>query len=303
MNSFTAKVNRNKKLVLIFIILSVLNVLIFIYREYFQFNPFKNYKELYLNDSGNWNIEFKKVQASLPEFESEKNKWYAPSSSTETRAIAIGNMIYASFQSKIGSNYIKEEYEGFASEIPVLNSNNIIECGTISNVFTFYCSMEGIKSRNIEIMKPGDHHVLNEFFDDKSNKWRAMDITHGLMDVRDIHLNPLNLIELKNQVNSANSLLIKDEKTGIYDTLNSSGIPGYRFYRENHPLYYYHSGVNQEVVYSISQKIKRYVFPVSWYSIYKDKPYINLPHYFKMLTLFCWALLIPALFIKLRGSK
>lgn len=294
----------NKKIsVAFFLIFTFANILIFLNRDYFLYQPFVDYDSLYLGKNSSpskWNtfasqysesekIETKRITDSL--IGGEKN--------TIIKAFILGSYLHRRFKNQMG----KPTYE-LSSLSPIeqykllcSNVNEKLWCGTFAKIFSYFCFTQDIACRYIEIMQPGDHHVVNECYLPETNEWVMMDLTFNLLLIQSKKGNYLNVVSFKNKIKESDpgeSLLINQPN------LSRNSILSY--YNNNYPLYYYNT-IDTKKVYSFGSKLVRYFLPISWYKIYVDHGKNNILYYSKVAIFLLWLFSCFSFFHALKGLK
>lgn len=160
-------------------------------------------------------------------------------------------------------------------------------CGNFAVMTAFFCFSQGIVTRNIEIMHPGDHHVLNECYVPETETWVMTDATNNLILIKNKNGDYLNLVKFKdsmkrNELTAVRSLPGSTKTTEAIITPSQAPVQ----YTSSDPLYYYLTEGHK--AYKISNKIKRYFFPISWYEIYDSRKHINFSFYLKDIFILLW---------------
>lgn len=151
---------------------------------------------------------------------------------------------------------------------------------------------KGINTRTIEIMFPGDHHVLNECYVPEIGKWVMVDVTTNMILVQ--HQNKfLDLISFEELAAKNEAIYALRSKNNSIEKL--AVIP--HQYLSNAPIYYYQRTA-YKTVFATASKIKRYFLPVSWYNIFDDKKRSNLAFYLKEVFSFLWLILFFVLLFR-----
>jgi hypothetical protein len=161
-------------------------------------------------------------------------------------------------------------------------------CGNFAEIFSFFCWSQGIATRNIEILNPIDHHVLNECYIPALHQWVMVDPTNNLLLVSNEQNVYLNLQTFKGSIKKTQPLtwqVVGDSVRQNKIDMNASYIRNY--YSMDYPSYYYHRIDNQKA-YATSNKIKQYFLPVSWYDIYDNKAKGNAAFYLKLVFILFW---------------
>lgn len=277
---------------------SVLNLVVYFYRDKFAYHKFATASSLTSPHFGKW----RKFVDDLPrEHFAEANdildSLHVDDSTEISKILSIGGMLYGRFHNQTGSPSPQLESKLPLDQFKILSSSDTVHlwCGHFAFMFAFFCWSKGIPCRVVEIMNPGDHHVLNECYLPEVKKWVATDVTN-------------------------NNLLFLDQDTGVYldlaglrspsktmisvlqarDTVVERNLMNIDFYKryfgDKNPIHYYYR-VDPRQVYKTNEKIKRYFFPVSWYEEFNSPTSTNLPFYVKQLLILC-LLISLVLFLK-----
>jgi hypothetical protein len=294
----------NKKIsVTLFLIFTLANILIYLNRDYFLYQPFVDYNSLYKGKNSSpskWNsftskysesekIETKRLTDSI--IGREKN--------TIIKAFILANYLHNRFKNQIG----KPSYElsGLSPigqyKLLCSNANEKLWCGTFAEMFSYFCFIQHIPCRYIEIMQPGDHHVVNECYIPETNEWVMMDLTFNMLLIKSNVGTYLNVVSFKNKIKESASgeSLFKNQTN-----LSRNSILHY--YNNNYPLYYYNT-IEINKVYSFGSKLVRYFLPISWYKIYIDHGKNNILFYSKVAIFLIWLFSCFTFSHALKGMK
>lgn len=276
-----------RTLVYVFTILTVINVLIFLNRQHFEYKPYTPPGELYGYCDDECIEKWEDYMDDFPkeELKSAKNILDTVISPTETNStrqiLLISDFLRRHFSNRGGlpsdSLLAKHPVAQFYSLLE--NNNEKIWCGNWSNIFAYFCWARKIPNRIIEIMKPGDHHVLNECYIREDSAWALVDLTNNIILPRDNEGNYHTVISY-----------IKKENTGNYQS-------GY-------PVYYYNR-YNLKMVYSSASRLKRYITPDPWYQIVdpQNSGPGNLLFYIKIVLFYIWVILAMIFFISVARKR
>lgn len=282
----------------IFTLLTAVNAVLFLYKSHFEYKPYASEQELYAPANGIW----RQYLSDFPSASQQATTWFLDSlfKGNDTAQLAqvnqIGSFLYRQFNDRLGKPVPDQEprspwemYNFFKSD-----SSRKLWCGHLAMMFNYFCLARGIESRMIEIMKPGDHHVVNECYVGALQKWVLVDITYNQLQVKAGSGSPMSLVDFRGMQGTATTLLVH--------TANDSGRvirpdSGYikNYYNSQYPAYYYLT-VNPQQVYKTTEKVKRYVWPVSWYRILAAGQKSNFLFYVKQGLLIAWLLSLLVLF-------
>jgi hypothetical protein len=162
-------------------------------------------------------------------------------------------------------------------------------CGNLAQIFAFLCWSQGINCRIIEIMKPGDHHVLNEIYSPEDGRWVMVDVSFNNLASFDSHDRPVDVVHFRNAIMEGKKIR---SEYGTGDTLGTRWLQpatyaGRHYYQTSFDLYYFHR-VDVAKAYEPAQKFKRYLLPVRWYDIYADNSKGNFLFFIKQMLIFLW---------------
>lgn len=294
-----------KKTAALFIILSLVNLLVFLFRDYFQYQPYASITSLYRRCDQVCMEKWAGFTEDYPSSDLTEAKQLMDSvlANTEPGTLAksqkIARFLVLRFQNQLGTPSAALLRAPPLDQYKMLSASDSLQlwCGNFAQLFSFFCWSEGIACRNIEIMNPGDHHVLNECYLPETGRWVMVDLTNNLLFVRNKKNQLLDLVNFRHQVQ--NGLSVQVERAAGDTVIAGTGglaIPGY--YLADHSLYYYHR-VDNAKIYAAKEKIARYLLPVSWYDIFDDQDRNNYLFYLKELLILLW---ITAGFILLLKS-
>lgn len=299
-------------LLVLFCILSITNITIFLIRDRFTYFPYTSYSSLYGSCKGscinNWKqFIYDYPTGNLPEAKIIADSILHPAPQNKIdKVLKLAGFLHQKFKSRIGKPTASLITAAPLDQYKMLCKNESAElwCGNFANMFAFFCWAEGIPCRIIEIMNPGDHHVINECYISEFNKWVMVDITTNQLLTQTIDNQLLNVLDFKTSLNDSFPLaIIKATGDSVRtDTIISKATYLKTFYKKENPLYYYYR-INNAEVYDPMLKLYRYLFPASWYKIFAEKKHSNFPFYIKQFSIFLWAITGMLLIIaKLKGK-
>lgn len=279
-----------KKIRYLFLILCALNIAVFVFRDSFQYKPFASYADLYGRCSESCIASWKGSAARYSQEEREQGRRILDSmvqkNSRTTVAIAtdIASFLYRQFHAQIGLPDSIMQIAAPLEQYRQLSRNpgRQLWCGNFGTMFFYFCWMADIPCRAIEIVADGDHHIVNEFFDEQTGRWVFADAMSDLCAIKDERGNYLNLVDFIKAVDGPgkrNGLLTGTEGKQVSST----------YYRNSSILYFFHD-FDKEKVYSLPEKLLRYFLPVSWYEVYTTEPGSNSLFYAKLTLFVCWLL-------------
>lgn len=175
-------------------------------------------------------------------------------------------------------------------------------CGTYGAIFLFFCACHHITCRYIESIGGPDHHVINECYIPELKQWIIVDLTHKILNATDEkgkYLNAGDIINMykEDHTEKINVFYLKDSlstSTAMADNIKTEW--GQYLTIKNSLLYYYL--IDLKTIYSTVQKIKRYLFPESWYEIYSENKNSNSLFFIRSSLLIAWIFI--SIFIPLK---
>lgn len=297
-----------KKGLLLLFFVTVVNGLVFLFREKFAFTKYSTYAELYGACDGDCREKWADFLTPYSQTTlAEGRRLLQPlrldtGATTWSKISAIGHHLYERFHRQGGypADIIHRSDAVDAYKILSADTTQKIWCGTYALMFGFFCWTQNITNRVVEIYKPGDHHVANECYLPEEKKWVLVDLTGNILSVfqNGERLNTQDFVSALPTtsktlaVQEAGSLATKPYR--LFDERGS--LPSY--YGPSYPYFYYHD-VHSSAVYHTGEKLKRYVLPVYWYEIFSPRPRGNFLFWLKPVFLALWLLLAGAVLFKL----
>jgi hypothetical protein len=281
---------RKKYIILAFCLITVVNCAIFFYKDDFAFHKIGTYTSLYSSDTSKW----KKFINDYPKQELAQAKILLDSllkiqdQPADHKIVEIGKLLYDRFSKRIEKPSVSLLNASPLNQFKILSSSDSVKlwCGNFAIMMAYFCWSEGIPSRVIEIINPGDHHVVNECFLAGSREWVMVDVTSNhlllLNKSENRYLNLLNVRDslkynLKSFRSKGNAIVIDTIDFNFYN----------RYLGNKCPIYYYYR-VNTSEVYKINEKIKRYFLPDSWYEEVDEGTKANFLFYIKQIFALLW---------------
>ena len=220
--------------------------------------------------------------------------------SDENKLIAIGAWLQDELSRQTG---IKNDS---VNTLPALqqyycfkkNSNFSFDCGNFQAMFSLFCTSVKLPCRNFQnIELPGNNpprgsHVANEIYLKAYNKWVLADPYRNYLLIRKKKV-PLSAAEYLdyNIAGVGDTLSVIKQSGGkvIKDIINPVRFSPDFYFNKNFILHIYKETDLQQI-YSIQEKIKRYLLPVSWYEVYApQQKNSNLLFHVKQLFLLAFA--------------
>lgn len=164
-------------------------------------------------------------------------------------------------------------------------------------MLTFFGWSHNIVSRNVEIMRPGDHHVLNEFYLPELKKWVMVDLTNNILLVqKDGRL--LNTQDFVQSLSQPETVMVLTGDSMVNPLIKIANWPQIRqYYQEKFPFQYYHV-TYPDAVYSPNAKVRRYFLPDSWYEIFTPSSKVAVLFYVKLIFVAIWVVLGSLILVK-----
>ena len=295
LNLFLQPILKKRKLFLLILALSIANAFIFLFRDHFKYIPYATYNQLYGTCNATCIKEWTKIVVSSDTIESKELLTYADTTSL-SKIVFIGKMLYKKFHKQVGIPSAKldslDPFEQY--KLLTKDTSEKLWCGTYARIFAFFCATQNIVCRSIEIMKPGNHHVLNECYIPEKNQWVVIDVIHNVLLAKSKDsLLDLQTFISKNERKEPIQIISVQQDTVINLPLDHSFT---HYYKPEYPFYYYHA-INPGEVYTPIQKMKRYVLPVSWFEVYSPVKRSNVLFHIKQLFLIAWLIVCTALLI------
>lgn len=299
---------KQRKTLLFFIILTLINGIILYYRDSFQYIPQASYKTLYQECNSNCQNKWRAFIKPYPEGELQEAKqisgaWInAEAPTTLAKVQRISNVIHKMFKDRNGV-----PSQSFLNLSPLqqyktlhTNPNEKLWCGVYAQMVAYFCWSQQIPTRYIEIMNPGDHHVVNECYIPELKKWVLVDAMYKLAGIRDLQGNFLNLQEFRSFVKEDGLIFAANAvNTDTVRILNKNEPFIKNYYLPDNP-FYYHYYTSNAYAYQPLQKVKRYFLPVSWYEIYNLQKKSNFPYVLKLVFFTLWLVSLGFLFKQLQ---
>ena len=296
--------SRKNHIVVLFSILSIINIVIFFYRDKFSFHKYATYSTLYSADT----IKWKKIINDYPKQELVEAKAILDSLQinhrpTPVKVVEIGRFLYNHFHKQLGHSSDQLVSASPLNQYKILRSSDTTQlwCGNFSEMFAFFCWSEGIACRVIEIMNPGDHHVLNECYLPEIGQWAVTDLTNNnLFILNDNRNSYANLLSLRDSSWLTVSTLQATDRAIVLHPLDTKYYD--KYFDNKNPIYYYYR-VNNFEIYKPIQKIKRYFLPDAWYEEVSNNRRSNWPFYIKQFFTLLWLIVVPLLIGQLVSPK
>ena len=284
-----------KKITAVLIALTTVNLLIFFFRDHFQFQPYVTTASLYgscdEDCARKWGLytssygeaerlRTAKIVASLP----------VTDGTVRARVQAIGEHLYNQFGHRLGT-----PPSGLLDASPLTQYNTLrnqdslqLHCGNYSLMFAYFCWSQGIVCRTMELPVAGNHHVLNECYLPESGEWMVVDLTYNLLSAQDSNGKLLNFPTLRELARKRGTVWAQGEGATGRRKIAWQTFGATNYYVPELPVYYYHPATMD--IYSTSYKLRRYFLPQSWYDILDRNTKSNVPFYLKLTVFALWLL-------------
>jgi len=277
---------------IIFGLLTVINAGMFLRRTHFDYKPVVSEAQLYTAPGKEWTHFFTDfpVDAQQQAIRFTDSLLQGTDTSRQAQIIRIGSFLYRQFAPQLGKpsrqeNY-KDPWEMF--QYYRADSTRQLWCGHLSILFNFFCLSQGIGSRMIELMKEGDHHVVNECYLPGRGKWVLVDLTYDQLLVREKD-QLLGLTEFR-RMQGRSDRVLQVHTSGDSDRLVRMDTGYIRNYYAKDITTFYYKSVNPDVVYSTTSKVKRYLWPDSSYYTLSEQPSVQFLFYLRQGLLAAWIL-------------
>jgi hypothetical protein len=279
-----------------FIFLTLANIFIFLFKDYFQFIPYSSYESLYTTCDDNCQKKWKQFAAINPHNEVKEaqtilaHQLDLKSKNEIEKAVFIAGFLYTKFKNQNGIPSVTLAVSPLNQyKILAARSSEQLWCGNYALMFAYFCWSQNIPCRYIEIRNPNNYQVINECYIQQLNQWIMVDVTNNmfLIQSRNKYLNAqeFNTSLIKNPASLL--ILTKAGNALHYVPLNEKAPFLTLYFKGNYPYHSYHL-IHQNKIYSPVEKLKRYVLLLSWYGIYTTQRQSNLPFYLKIFCLLLW---------------
>lgn len=287
----------NRILLFSFVLLTVVNGLIFVFRDRFGYQSYSSYSSLYGTCNAACERKWHQFVNDYSEIELQQAKRITDSivsrdTSTIDKVTSIAKFLYNRFYRQIGTPSFELSVSTPLNQYKQLSTskNEKLWCGNFAVMTTFFCWSQGIVTRNIEIIHPGNHHLLNESYIPETKSWMVTDPTNNIFSVKDKSGNYLNFVALRDSL-KRRSQLSAMRSTNDSMTMNNLNIEDPKVpvqYTGDDPCYFYYE-IDGRKIYKPSNKIGRYILPNTWYEIYDSKEkHNNISFYLKEVFLALW---------------
>jgi hypothetical protein len=294
--------SRRNYIAVLFSILSITNLVIFFYRDRFNYHKYATYSSLYSPDTTKWRKFIDDYpRQELVEAKIILDSLHIDDQPTSFKVLEIGKFLHNRFNKQLGKSSNQLVSASPLTQYKILRSSDTIElwCGNFAEMFTFFCWSRGITSRVIEIMNPGDHHVLNEYYLPETQEWGVIDLTNNHLLIRKSN-GYANLLDLRDSSGQTFSSLQAGDSSIAFHPFDATFYN--KYFGNKNPIHYYYRTNNSEV-YSRGEKIKRYFLPYTWYEEVTENQRGNWRFYIKQLFILLWLISLILLVWQLVSFK
>jgi hypothetical protein len=293
---------RKRSIAVLLSVLTATNLVVFIFRDHFQYQPYASEASLYAPCATGCMKTWRQFADDYPPADLQAAKKIADPvigslRLTPARVLALGRFLYQQFYRQLGTPSAELLAASPMDQYRSLKASDTVQlwCGNFAQIFAFFCWSEGIACRNLEIMNPGDNHVLNECYLPETNEWVMVDLTHNLLLVAGAGGIFLQEAGFTKALASGEKMKVwraapDSVNIGPLDTGKAALV---RYYDKKNPVYYYHRTDNAKA-YSTINKIRQYFLPFSWYDILTDGERNNTLFYIREILALLWLLALFA---------
>jgi hypothetical protein len=293
---------RRKNLFLfLFLILSIVNLCIFFYRDHFRYQTYTNYQSFYGPCDETCRNKWESYVDDYPEAEIDEAKKISDAvvkgkTSSFDKVLSIGHFLRRRFEKQLGKPTLELLASSPLSQFKKLNGSDTPQlwCGNFAQMFSYFCWSQGIVSRNIEIMKAGDHHVISECYIPEKKQWIMVDLTNNILAANTIENKDrlANFFDFRKDVSqnpdkSFQSMTVWRSMADSIVLTEIKSLPLYKYYNKIIPAVAYHSMDYLQKI-TTANKIRQYLLPVSWYEILSERKGSNSLFYLKLALLVLW---------------
>lgn len=296
-----------KKVIFLFGGLTLLNIAVFLFRDIFQYIPYAEYNELYrpCNQAccEKWKqfvLPYKKEELQAANQILHANKVINDSLTTKQKALSIAAFLYNNFCKQVGmpSGVLNNCSPLQVYQKLTQQRSEKLWCGHFALMFEFFCWSANIPCRYIEVLNPGNHHVLNECYLYESKQWVMMDLLGNILLPYTDSMHYNNVQDFRDAVLQNKQQYSWSSQNNHIERRNvNNHIAHINTYYKPENSYLYHYYISLDRVYRPANKLKRYLLPVSWYEIYNKQKGLNILFYTKLLLFIAWLLSLVMLII------
>lgn len=285
--------SRQKIYLLIFLLLTLINVGVFIFRNNFNYLPCATYSSLYASCNEQcvkkWKQYADDYSSELKEAKQITDSIVYRYSQTSDKIIAIENFLFAKFHSRIGQPTTDLMESPPLTQFKKLSLSDTMElwCGNFAQMFSLFSWSQGIVTRNIELLHKSNHHLMNECYIPETDSWMMVDITNNILGVTDKKGKFINLLAFKNSLKRKDAINILRKSYDSVQTVALVNETAPIQYGADDPINFYYYTDNYKA-YTKQEKIKRYFLPKPWYETYQTSCTDNFAFFLKDALIFLW---------------
>lgn len=289
-----------KPILLLFVLLTAINAVIFIYRDHFKYHPYTSYNSLYSNCDESCKTKWSGLTEIFTKDEIQEandilisNTDIRKEKGTLEKIQIIAAFIYNKFHAQYGrpSDSVMSLSALKKYKLLLESPNEKIWCGDFASMVLLFSRSQNILCRVIEIYSSDDQHVINECYVPELKQWMLVDVTYNTLTALSNTRQYLNVQNFRKLVNSDDPVfrISSMGSQNRFDTLDKNQPFLLNYFKPDNEYYYYYS-TDLKAVYKLKEKLKRYFLPVSWYALYKNQKKGNEPFYFKIFFSLLWTL-------------
>lgn len=291
---------KNRSLLLLFLLLTAINLIVYFYRDRFHYQPYRSYAELYKECNTDckalWKTDFL-ASSDVEQTEARQisEPWVANiPDSTLTKATLLSKQIYETFGQRFGQPKAALLQLSPLNQYKFLNQNtsDSLWCGIYANMVSYFAWSQNIIARNIEMKYSGDAHVVSECYIPELRKWIFMDPTFGMLGLKNAQGVWLDLQSFREALRRNEPIDVLRSKDGKPEWMplerDAWYLDHYYAPTNSSDLYYHHTSLQE--AYKPWEKVKRYLLPVSWYYIYDPSDKTNIWFGIRLLFIGLWLL-------------
>jgi hypothetical protein len=255
---------------LVFLLFSLLNILIFLQRQHFEYKSYPDKSFLYdAAQSKLWSRYFDDYPAGDQAVANEILDTLPWQGETKEDILVLASFLRSRFENRKGVPSLALQSLTPVNQFQHLSTDKAdkIWCGTWSNLFNYFALSRGITSRIVETNQPRDHHVFNEVWLPGENQWALVDLTNNFFLPKNSSGRYLNALTLAGtaMTTPVHAYSVVEGKPVPNDSMRlQTDIVDY--YTCDYPFHYYER-YRLEKIYAASDRALRYLWPRPWYHI------------------------------------
>jgi hypothetical protein len=276
----------------IFILLSIINLFIYLNRDTFQYKVYATERQLYQSQD-EWYTHTETMYSDREHSAALEltGSVVKETQSTQEKLTALSLLLLSQFHAQRGNptpHLLRsgpiESYYGLLE-----SKDNKLFCSHFANMMLLFASVHNIKGRMVEVAFQNEHHVFPEFFIREWGKWVLTDIYNDILFARNEKGKYLNALEFRREINSSRPVIINAfNVTSFHERILDKNLLPIKANHTQANLYHYYKTTNLNQVYTFKNKVIRYFGINPWYYIYLDGASSNSKHYLKLLLLGSW---------------